>query len=111
MNTEKAEKEIKELQKILNVSIKPSKETLQEILKKNKSFAALADALGTSYNTDEGSDRLAIAFTSLSNIGVASQKVKDAIKTLSMSLNDYEKIQNMKKLEDVLAKIKSSFCK
>jgi len=98
------DKEVKELQKILKVHIKPSKETLREVLKKNKSFAALADALGTSYNTDDGSDRLAIAFTNLSNVGVASQKVKDAIKTLNISINDYNKIKNIKDLETTLSK-------
>lgn len=98
------EKEMNELQKILKVHIKPSKESLQDLLKKNKSFSALADALGTSYNTDQASDRLAIAFTNLSNVGAAAQRVKESLKVLNLSINDYEKIKNIKKLGDSLSK-------
>lgn len=98
------DKEMNELQKILKVHIKPSKESLQELLKKNKSFSALADALGTSYNTDQASDRLAIAFTNLSNVGSAAQRVKESLKVLNLSINDYEKIKNIKKLGDTLSK-------
>lgn len=98
------EKEMNELQKILKVHIKPSKESLQDLLKKNKSFSALADALGTSYNTDQASDRLAIAFTNLSNVGAAAQRIKESLKVLNLTINDYEKITNIKKLGDSLSK-------
>jgi len=98
-------KEVGELQTVLKTHIKPTKETILEILKKNKSFAALADQLGVSYDTDDGSDRLALAFTNLTNVGLAAKKVRAALDALKITVNDYEKINNIKKLEGQLLKV------
>jgi len=98
-------REMQELQHILNTKIKPSKESIRELLKNNKSFSGLADALGVSYNTDEGSDRLAIAFTNLSDLGVTCQNIKSALKTLDMTLENYSKVKNLEDLNKKLASV------
>ena len=97
--------ETQALQKLLQTTIKPSAESIRELVKKNATFAALADSLGVDYDTDEGSDRLAIAYTNLSNTGLAVEKVKHALKTLEMTVNDYSQLKNSKELEDKLTKI------
>lgn len=97
--------ETQALQKLLQTTIKPSSESIRELVKKNATFAALADSLGVDYDTDEGSDRLAIAYTNLSNTGLAVEKVKHALKTLEMTVNDYSQLKNSKELEDKLTKI------
>ena len=97
--------ETQALQKLLQTTIKPSSESIKELVKKNATFAALADSLGVDYDTDEGSDRLAIAYTNLSNTGLAVEKVKHALKTLEMTVNEYSQLRNSKDLEDKLTKI------
>ena len=97
--------ETQALQKLLQTTIKPSSDSIKELVKKNATFAALADSLGVDYDTDEGSDRLAIAYTNLSNTGLAVEKVKHALKTLEMTVNEYSQLRNSKDLEDKLTKI------
>ena len=97
--------ETQALQKLLQTTIKPSVESIKELVKKNSTFAALADSLGVDYDTDEASDRLAIAYTNLSNTGLVVEKVKHALKTLEMTVNDYSQLKNSKELEDKLTKI------
>ena len=97
--------ETKALQQVLKTHIKPSSESIKELVKRNATFAALADSLGIDYDTDEGSDRLAIAYTNLSNTGLAVEKVKNALKTLEMSVNEYSQLKNTKELEDKLTQI------
>ena len=97
--------ETQALQKLLQTTIKPSSESIKELVKKNATFAALADSLGVDYDTDEGSDRLAIAYTNLSNTGLAVEKVKHALKTLEMTVNEYSQLRNSKDLENKLTKI------
>lgn len=99
------ENEMKALQQVLNTHIKPSSESIKELIRKNATFAALADKLGVDYDTDEGSDRLAIAYTNLSNIGLAVEKVKYALKTLDITNKEYDKIKNNKALEEKLTNI------
>ena len=97
--------ETQALQKLLQTTIKPSSESIKDLVKKNATFAALADSLGVDYDTDEGSDRLAIAYTNLSNTGLAVEKVKHALKTLEMTVNEYSQLRNSKDLENKLTKI------
>jgi hypothetical protein len=97
--------ETQALQKLLQTTIKPSSDSIKDLVKKNATFAALADSLGVDYDTDEGSDRLAIAYTNLSNTGLAVEKVKHALKTLEMTVNEYSQLRNSKDLEDKLTKI------
>ena len=97
--------ETQALQKLLQTTIKPSSESIKELVKKNATFAALADSLGVDYDTDEGSDRLAIAYTNLSNTGLAVEKVKHALKTLEMTINDYSQLKNSKDLEKKLTQV------
>lgn len=97
--------ETQALQKVLKTQIKPSSESIKELVKKNATFSALAETLGIDYDTDEGSDRLAIAYTNLSNTGLAVVKLKDALNTLDMTVIEYSKIKNTKDLEDKITDI------
>jgi hypothetical protein len=97
--------ETQALQKVLQTHIKPSSESIKDLMKQNATFAALANNLGVDYDTDEGSDRLAIAYTNLSHTGLVVEKIKSALKTLSMTINDYSQLKNTKDLENKLTSI------
>ena len=96
------------LQNLVKVNVKPTKETLSELLKKNKNFTALAETLGTGYNTEEASDRLALVFTNISQLGLTAEKVKEALKTLNISLKEYREVRNMSDLKKKVAKVLQS---
>jgi len=96
------------LQNLIKVNVKPTKESLMELLKKNKNFTNLAETLGTSYNTEEASDRLALVFTNISQLGLAAENVKEALKTLNMSLKEYSNVKDVKSLESKIASVMKS---
>jgi hypothetical protein len=93
------------LQNLIKVNVKPTKESLMELLKKNKNFTNLAETLGTSYNTEEASDRLALVFTNISQLGLAAENVKEALKTLNISLKEYSNVKDVKTLESKIASV------
>jgi len=93
------------LQNLIKVNVKPTKESLMELLKKNKNFTNLAETLGTSYNTEEASDRLALVFTNISQLGLAAENVKVALKTLNISLKEYSNVKDVKTLESKIASV------
>jgi len=93
------------LQNLIKVNVKPTKESLTELLKKNKNFTNLAETLGTSYNTEEASDRLALVFTNISQLGLAAENVKEALKTLNISLKEYSNVKDVKTLESKIASV------
>jgi len=97
--------ETQALQKVLQTHIKPSSESIKDLMKQNATFAALANTLGVDYDTDEGSDRLAIAYTNLSHTGLVVEKIKSALKTLSMTISEYSQLKNSKDLENKLTAI------
>lgn len=97
--------ETQALQKVLQTHIKPSSESIKDLMKQNATFAALANTLGVDYDTDEGSDRLAIAYTNLSHTGLVVEKIKSALKTLSMTISEYSQLKNSKDLENKLTSI------
>ena len=96
------------LQNLVKVNIKPTKESLTELLKKNKNFTTLAETLGTGYNTEEASDRLALVFTNISQLGLASERVREALKTLNISLKEYGQVKNMGDLEKKITNVMKS---
>ncbi len=106
------EKQLKALENILNLKIKPQQKDLSDLLKNTASFTALAEKLGVAYNDTEASDRLALAYTNLSQLGLISRQVKDSLITLKISLDKYKSIKNLNKLKSTLTesldKIKDS---
>ena len=105
------EKQLKALENVLKISIKPTRESLVELLNKNKSFTALAETLGVHYGDENASDRLALVFTNVSQLGLVSEQIKEALKTLHITLNDYKKITNISKLKNSLASVFKSINK
>ncbi len=97
--------QLKALEKALRVHVAPAKGELLSLLKKNKSFTALADRLGTTYGDENASDRLALTFTNLSQLQLASVQVRDALKTLKMSLDQYKSLKSASALQSELAKV------
>ncbi len=95
--------QIKHLQNILKAKIKPTKDDLMTLLKDNDNFQALADKLGVGYNTQEASDRLALAYTNLSKLQILSKQVESALKTLEISLDKYKSLKSLDELKKVLA--------
>lgn len=95
-------KQLKALENILNLKIKPKQEELLELLRKNASFTALAEKLGVAYNDTEASDRLALAYTNMSQLGLISKEVKDSLNVLKISLDKYKSIKNLHSLKDTL---------
>ena len=95
--------QLKALQNILNVSIRPSTQSLIDLLKNNESFSALADTLGVGYNDADASDRLALVYTNLSHLGLVSKQVKDALSTLNITLEKYKNINNVEQLKNELS--------
>ena len=97
--------QLKSLQNVLKVSIKPSKDDLLSLLKKNDSFTALAEKLGVTYNDAEASDRLALAYTNMSQLQLISKQVKDSLNTLKISLDKYKSIKNLDSLKNSLGEV------
>jgi hypothetical protein len=95
--------QLKALENILNVSIRPSAKSLIDLLKNNDSFSALADTLGVGYNDADASDRLALVYTNLSHLGLISKQVKDALSTLNITLEKYKNINNVEELKNILS--------
>ena len=99
------------LQSVLKVSIKPTQNNFVELLKKNSDFTILAETLGVTYGDETASDRLALVFTNLSDVSILSDKVKQALKELNISLSDYKNIKNSKELSDALYSVFKNFNK
>lgn len=97
--------QMKSLQTVLNVNIKPSAKDLMELLQDTTRFQALADRLGVSYNTPEASDRLALAYTNMSRLQMSSKKVENALKTLEISLDKYKSLKTLDELKKVLSEV------
>jgi len=95
--------QLKALENLLNVSIRPSTKSLIDLLKNNESFSALADTLGVGYNDADASDRLALVYTNLSHLGLISKQVKDALSTLNITLEKYKNINNIEQLKNELS--------
>ena len=99
------------LQSVLKVSIKPTQNNFVELLKKNSDFTILAETLGVTYGDETASDRLALVFTNLTDVSILSDKVKQALKELNISLSDYKNIKNSKELSDALYSVFKNFNK
>jgi hypothetical protein len=97
--------QMKALQTVLNVNIKPTSADLMDLLKDNTRFQTLADKLGVSYNTPEASDRLALAYTNMSRLQMSSKKVDNALKTLEISLDKYKSLKTLDELKKVLSEV------
>lgn len=99
--------QINSLQRVLSNNVKPVAKDLEDLLKNNKSFRALAEKLGDTYNTSEGSDRLALAFTNLATLKTTASKVGDVLKSLKMSMEEYKNIKSASDLEKAVTKLLS----
>lgn len=97
--------QMKSLQTVLNVNIKPTADDLMSLLKDTTRFQTLADKLGVSYNTPEASDRLALAYTNMSRLQMSSKKVDNALKTLEISLDKYKSLKTLDELKKVLSEV------
>ncbi len=95
--------QLKALENILKVSIRPSTKSLIDLLKNNESFSALSETLGVGYNDSDASDRLALVYTNLSHLGLISKQVKEALSTLHITLDKYKNINNVEKLKNELS--------
>lgn len=97
--------QMKALQTVLNVNIKPTASDLMDLLKDTSRFQSLADKLGVSYNTPEASDRLALAYTNMSRLQMSTKKVDNALKTLEISLDKYKSLKTLDELKKVLSEV------
>jgi hypothetical protein len=95
--------QIKVLQDVLKVKVKPTSDDLMALIKDNNNFQALAERLGVGYNTQEASDRLALAYTNLSKLQILSKQVESALKTLEISLDKYKSLKSLEELKKVLS--------
>ena len=86
--------QLKSLSSLLKVKVKPAKGDLLKLVKDNRAFTRLVEKLGDRYGTPKASDRLAMAFTNLSQLQQASRQVKDALSTLKMTTKDYKKMKS-----------------
>ncbi len=101
---EEFEYQISSLRKMLNHKLEPSVADLHAIMNGHSSFKTLAERLGNTYNTSEGSDRLALAYTHLSKLKNSSRKVADALKAVKMSVDTYKGFKNSSDMEKALLK-------
>lgn len=97
--------QMKSLQTILNLKLKPTANDLMSLIKDNNKFQVLADRLGVDYNTPEASDRLALAYTNVSKLQMTAKKVEEALKTLEISLDKYKSLKSADELRKVLAEV------
>lgn len=96
--------QINSLQKVLGKKVDPVIEDLKSLIRDNKSFKHLAARLGESYNTEDASDRLALAYTNLSKLKDTTSKVAKALESLKMSLGEYKQLKNIGDLEKAITK-------
>ncbi len=99
------------LQNILKMKIKPTQKDLLDLLKKNQDFTTLSETFGIAYGDETASDRLALVFTNMSDITLMAKKVKDALKDLNISMNEYKNIKNSGELYNELYKVFKNFNK
>jgi len=99
--------QINSLQRVLDKSAAPVAKDLNDLIMNNKSFRSLAEKLGDTYNTSEGSDRLALAFTNLASLKTTASKVSDVLKSLKMSMEEYKNIKSAAELEKAVTKLLS----
>ena len=99
--------QINSLQRVLDKNATPVAKDLNDLIKNNKSFRTLAEKLGDTYNTSEGSDRLALAFSSLASLKTTASKVSDVLKNLKMSMEEYKNIKSAEALEKAVTKLLS----
>jgi hypothetical protein len=97
--------QMKSLQNVLNLKIKPTANDLMALIKDNNKFHVLAERLGVGYNTPEASDRLALAYTNMSRLQINAKKVEDALKTLEISLDKYKSLKSSSELQKVLSEV------
>ncbi len=97
--------QMKSLQTVLNLKLKPTANDLMSLLKDNSKFHVLSERLGVDYNTPEASDRLAMVYTNLSKLQITAKKVEDALKTLEISLDKYKSLKSADELRKVLAEV------
>jgi hypothetical protein len=102
---EELDSQLKSLQRILKLKVKPTATELNELIRDNANFKTLASKLGMDYNTTEASDRLALAYTNVSKMQLTAKNVRDALKTLEISLDKYKEIKSLDELKRVLAEI------
>lgn len=99
------DQQLADLQRILQVSVKPTHEDLLQLLKDNADFSALANTLGVDYNTDNASDRLALAYTNMSQLQLIARQTEDALKTLKISLEKYKTLKSASSLKASLTSV------
>jgi ABC-type transporter Mla subunit MlaD len=97
--------QMKNLQTVLNLKLKPTSDDLMALIKDNNKFQVLAERLGVNYNTPEASDRLALAYTNMSKLQLNAKKVEDALKTLEISLDKYKSLKTVEELKKVLSEV------
>jgi hypothetical protein len=105
------DRQIKSLHNLLKIKVQPIENDIVDFLKKNQDFTKLAETLGVQYGNEEASDRLAIVFTNMSELGLLSKKINNALKEIKLSIEEYKKIKNMDDLNDKILKIFKSLNK
>ncbi len=105
------DRQIQSLHNLLKIKVQPIEKDLVDFLKKNQDFTKLAETLGVQYGNSDASDRLAIVFTNMSELGMLSKKIQEALKEIKLSLEEYKKIKNMEDLNDKIIKILKSLNK
>lgn len=97
--------QIGNLQKLLDVHIKPTKKDLDHALSNFTTFDKVAELLlPYEFGTTEASDRLAVAYTGIFQLKNTAMKVKKALENSKMSLKEYEGAKNMGELKNKLMK-------
>jgi len=110
---EELERQVKILKNLLKVTLEPTSKSLSELILKHKDYMKVMDLLADfDYGTKEASDRLALVFNGVSQVGLMKEKINKALKSLDMSEKDYKNTKNLselrKQLFEHLKKLSSS---
>lgn len=110
MVLEELDNQLSVLKNLLNIKLEPTSKHLSELVNKHKDYMKVMELLSDhDYGTKEASDRLALAFSGVTQVGSMKDKVSSALKDLGMTVKEYKSTHNLtdlrKELYDILKKM------
>lgn len=110
MVLEELDNQLSVLNNILKITVEPTSKDLSELIMKHKDYMKIMDLLTDyEYGTKEASDRLALAYSGITQTGMMKKKVEEALKKIGLTAKEYKSTNNLvqlrKELYNILKKL------
>ena len=102
---EENDRQISILSNLLKITVEPTSKSISELINKHKNFTKIQDLLADyDYGTAEASDRLALAFSGITQTKLLKDKIKKALDKIKMSEDEFKKTESLTDLRKTLFK-------